>query len=190
MGASLHRMKADIVVTQKELAMKSRLADLKQKKRERDMQLSMQMAATRDRVWWFGTFYTVMGVVSFGRMAALRKFSPLPLNTIPFLAVPLWTGYMADFSYFNKADRINIEARVIREQEKHWFNEPLELPVYMQPYYTSMTKEANRKLEEAGLPPEKDWAIFGPSLFVEMAEDGSPVLTLDRVISILKAGPV
>jgi hypothetical protein len=50
-SSGLQGVKDDLVATQRELAIKSRLMDLKQKKRERDMQVSMQMATTRDRVW-------------------------------------------------------------------------------------------------------------------------------------------
>ena len=66
MGGTVSSLKQDLVATQRELAIKSRLLDLKQKKRERDIQQSMQMAASRDRVWWFGAFYTVMGGKSSG----------------------------------------------------------------------------------------------------------------------------
>ncbi len=35
----------------------SRLLDLKQKKQERDVQLSIQLAVARDRVYWISAFY-------------------------------------------------------------------------------------------------------------------------------------
>ncbi len=46
-----------LIDKQKEFAAMSRLLDLKQKKQERDVQLSIQLAVARDRVYWISAFY-------------------------------------------------------------------------------------------------------------------------------------
>jgi hypothetical protein len=97
---------------------------------------------------------------------------------------------MADYSYFNKADRINNEAHKIREHENHWFNGPIVLPVYMEPYYKSMIQEVNSKLCEAGLPPEKDWAYFGTPVPNAQLEDSAPPLKLSTLVTVLREGPI
>ena len=43
-----------------ELLKAQQLAQLKQKKRETDIQQSMQMAATRDRLLWMGAYYCTL----------------------------------------------------------------------------------------------------------------------------------
>ena len=72
-------------------------------------------------------------------------------------------SYQVDFAYFNKAERINVEMQQILRNEKHWFNEPILLPKYLQPYYNDFQRETNLKLLEMGEPVEPDWATFDPN---------------------------
>ncbi|KAL9651631.1 hypothetical protein ABK040_001576 [Willaertia magna] len=144
---------------QKEAKITERLIELKQLKRRRDYEIATKMATTRDRVYWLGGFYFVMGGVSFGRMIVLRRFAPLPFDTLPFMAVPFWMAYQYDFAFGNKANRINKEAlKILNEEEGHWFNEPIELPELLKPHYHKYFEETNKTLIEMGKPPEKHWA--------------------------------
>jgi len=127
---------------QKEAAVKNILFQLKLEKKKRDYMIATKMATTRDRVKWMTAFYLVMGGVSFGRMIHLRKFTPLPLNVVPFVLVPFLVAYQFDFAYGSKANRIDREARVIlNEEEGHWFNEPMEIPVRLKPHYLELFEE-------------------------------------------------
>jgi hypothetical protein len=80
---------------QMELGIRSRLADLKQAKKQRDFTVAMQMAQTRDRVYWMCAFYGAMIAVSVSRMVALRSIEPLPLRYVPYVLVPFMVGYQA-----------------------------------------------------------------------------------------------
>lgn len=48
----------------RELLKLQQLAELKQKKRERDITQSMQVALTRDRILWLGGYYASLGVLA------------------------------------------------------------------------------------------------------------------------------
>ena len=48
----------------------------------------------------------------------------------------------------------------IMVNEKHWFNEPLVLPKYLEEYYLDFQAKSNNKLIEMGEPVEPDWATF------------------------------
>jgi hypothetical protein len=65
---------------QKELGMRSRLADMKQAKRQRDFTLAMNMSQTRDRVYWMVAFYTTMFTVGVTRAFIRKSIEPLPLK--------------------------------------------------------------------------------------------------------------
>jgi hypothetical protein len=88
-------------------------------------------------------------------MAVIRKVEGLPFTLIPFVLVPFYMAYMFDYAYLSKGDRISAEALKIREQETQWFNEPLDLPLHMKPYYESLVTETNQMLQEVGAEPEK-----------------------------------
>jgi hypothetical protein len=103
-------------------------------------------------------FYTVMGSISLARMFIIRQISPLPLKTVPYVLVPFLITYQADLAYGTKSERISTMAKHIREQETYWFNEPIELPPHMKPYYEKMTEMTNAQLRNLGHPPEKPWA--------------------------------
>jgi hypothetical protein len=94
----------------KEVLLAQRVLDLKQKKRERDIQQSMQVAATRDRLLWVGGYYTLMGLLAGARhLAGHRrgvKFTWdtffLPLNQAVVCLPPILFGYQLDYALFNK----------------------------------------------------------------------------------------
>lgn len=104
-------------------------------------------------------FYTTMALVSSTRMLILKRFSALPLKYVPFVSVPFLIGYQIDFAWGSKANRINKQAKHIREEENHhWFNQPLDLPPTLKPVYREYMDALNKELFRAGLPPEKEWA--------------------------------
>ena len=94
----------------RELLLTQRILDLKQKKRERDIQQSMQVAATRDRLLWVGGYYTLMGLLAGARhLAGHRrgvKFTWdtffLPLNQAVVCLPPILFGYQLDYALFDK----------------------------------------------------------------------------------------
>ncbi|KAK3272241.1 hypothetical protein CYMTET_19449 [Cymbomonas tetramitiformis] len=174
---------------QRDAAMLSRLADLKQKKRERDIMLSMQVATTRDTLLWLGAFYTFMGSVSLGRNILLRRAGlvtlsvkdldklVLPINYVPYTIPMFGFGYTLDVAYFGKLDRIEGESQRIRSGEghhwfdipwlpfsddgHHWFNKPMELPPTLESYYRRAREaEAKFRRENNLKGLDKDWACF------------------------------
>ncbi|KAF0980838.1 hypothetical protein FDP41_012759 [Naegleria fowleri] len=158
-GSLSDRVLKEVEEKQKQALIQQQLIKLKSMKRRRDYEIATRLATTRDRVWWLGGFYTVMGGVSFARMLYLRRFDPLPLNYLPYIIVPFWMTYLVDFAYGTKANRIDREARKILTQEQgHWFNEPIEIPELLKPHYHRIFEENNRKLISEGKEPEKHWA--------------------------------
>eukprot|EP00747_Dinoflagellata_sp_TGD_P031579 gnl/TRDRNA2_/TRDRNA2_135383_c0_seq1.p1 gnl/TRDRNA2_/TRDRNA2_135383_c0~~gnl/TRDRNA2_/TRDRNA2_135383_c0_seq1.p1 ORF type:complete len:221 (-),score=48.05 gnl/TRDRNA2_/TRDRNA2_135383_c0_seq1:383-979(-) len=166
----------------------SKLADVKLKKVERDTQIAMRIAVLRDRVHWLLAFYGTMLVVNAVRVKklgivdkrlAIGSFEPMPLTYFPYVATPFLFAYQADFAYGSKAERLNIETQNILRNEKHWFNEPMLLPMYMEPHYKKMMDERNAKLAERGLPPEEDWAKFSSDISAEdLLNRSSPISRL------------
>lgn len=147
----------------------SKLADIKQKKIERDTQIAMKIAVLRDRVHCLIGFYITMIAANairtrrFGVMdkkLAIGSFEPMPLAYFPYIATPFAFAYQADFAYGTKAERLNIEVQNILYNESHWFNKPIVLPKHMEAVYSTMMHDTNVKLAEIGEPPEKNWAIF------------------------------
>jgi hypothetical protein len=147
----------------------SKLADMKQKKLERDLQIATRIAVLRDRVHWLLAFYGTMLAVNALRVRkvgvadprmAIGPFEPMPLAFFPYIATPFLFAYQADFAYGTKAERLNIEMQNIVRNESHWFNDPLILPKYLEQYYREMQDDANTKLNLIGEPPEPEWAVF------------------------------
>merc|ERR1712151_586974 len=146
----------------------------------------MRIAILRDRVHWLVGFFVTMiaanalRVKRFGfadaRMA-IGFFEPLPLAYFPYVATPFTFLYTADFAYGTKAERLNVEVQHIMRNENYWFNRPMTLPGYMQPFYKDMMKTNNEKLALMGLPPEKDWANFSYELTTEELDDHVSPLT-------------
>ncbi|CAJ1333107.1 unnamed protein product [Effrenium voratum] len=119
----------------------SKLADIKQAKRLRDLELATRIASTRERLCWIGAYYGLVGVVSLARSATLRWQNVrlhwdnafLPLNVVFLCMPPFVSGYQLDLAMHpislmgyqvgGKANRIAEEAMRIRNGEAHhWFN--------------------------------------------------------------------
>lgn len=114
----------------REVLTTQRLLDVKQKKRERDITQSMQMAATRDRLCWIAGYYATVAVVSVARHGYMHRKGIhltwdnfcLPLNQVLICIPPFLFGYQVDYALFNKGERIAAEAARIREGKQHrWF---------------------------------------------------------------------
>merc|ERR1712187_159018 len=141
-------------------------------------------------VHWLIAFYGTMIAVNalrvkkFGmvdKRMAIGFFEPLPLAYFPYVATPFLFAYQADFAYGTKAERLNIETQAILRSEDHWFNKPVTLPKYMEPYYREMMESNNARLALIGEAAEKDWAKFEHSLTSEeLLKRSSPI---SRILS-------
>ena len=79
--------------------MMSKLADLKQKKAERDTQLAMRIAVLRDRVHWLVAFYAVMVVVN-GVRTKTAPLVPKIDASLGRVVLLLFTHFSLQFYYF------------------------------------------------------------------------------------------
>ncbi|CAE7662653.1 unnamed protein product, partial [Symbiodinium sp. CCMP2456] len=121
----------------------SRLADIKQTKKTREMELALRIATTRERLLWVAAYYAFVGGVSLARSATLRwqgirlhwDNAFLPLNITFFCMPPFLFTYQLDLALApaqlwglpvgGKANRISEEALAIREGCRHrWFSCP------------------------------------------------------------------
>jgi len=168
----------------KDVLLAQRVLDLKQKKRERDTQQSLQIAATRDRLLWIGGYYSLLGLLAGARHIAGHRRGIhftwdsffLPLNQAIVCIPPFLFGYQVDYAYFGKGERISLEAECVRGGGLHrwfdcqwlpasddtdrWFNQPLSLPLALKPTYDKLKAQSDSDLARAGLPPEPHWATF------------------------------
>mmetsp|Transcript_38027 Transcript_38027/g.119369 ORF Transcript_38027/g.119369 Transcript_38027/m.119369 type:complete len:184 (-) Transcript_38027:43-594(-) len=106
-----------------------------------------------------GAFYVTLGVSQLIKLRVLRS-GPITISQFPFFFVPYTLCYNVDLAYGNKIERLNREVHEILQNEKHWFNEPMQLPPYLEPAYKLLQEEVNEKLRGAGRPNERDWACF------------------------------
>lgn len=101
---------ASIEAKAKEVMLTQRVLDLRQKKRERDMQQSMQIAATRDRLLWIGCYYGFLSALSGVRHIVMHRRGVhftwdsffLPLNQIAVCIPPFLFGYQLDYALGSK----------------------------------------------------------------------------------------
>ncbi|EOD40722.1 hypothetical protein EMIHUDRAFT_222477 [Emiliania huxleyi CCMP1516] len=155
------RSSADTVRGEAEGAIKrSKLADLRVRKAERDGAIAMRMAVLRDQLHFSLAFYVSLVVATGLRCIHRRRLEGLPLSSLPLFAGPFIFAYNVDAAYGNKVERLNMEAQTILRTEAHWFNQPMILPTFLEPEYRKMREENNRRLHSAGMPPESDWATF------------------------------
>eukprot|EP01130_Rhizamoeba_saxonica_P005819 TRINITY_DN2303_c0_g1_i2.p1 TRINITY_DN2303_c0_g1~~TRINITY_DN2303_c0_g1_i2.p1 ORF type:complete len:174 (-),score=25.04 TRINITY_DN2303_c0_g1_i2:36-557(-) len=143
---------------QKKIMIRNRLMDMKIEKKKRDIQMSMNVAIMRDRLYFLGAAYCTLGLTAFVRVAILKFKEPIPLKIVPMIIIPFWIAYLTDLAYFNKMDRIKNAGMKILNEETHWWNEPMELPPQMRSHYLEMMEDTNKELRELGFPEEKHWA--------------------------------
>eukprot|EP00466_Bigelowiella_natans_P015611 jgi/Bigna1/67583/fgenesh1_pg.4_\ len=145
------------------ILMKKKLLELKQTKIQRDVQLATSIARARDQVHWLGGFTAAMATTSVLKSAVFRA-GHLGISQFPFLAVPTFLAYQYDLAYGSKMERIYKETRHILRNERHWFNEPMALPPYLEEPYRAMQDTHNAQLAALGRKPDKDWARFNPDM--------------------------
>mmetsp|Transcript_28147 Transcript_28147/g.66550 ORF Transcript_28147/g.66550 Transcript_28147/m.66550 type:complete len:200 (-) Transcript_28147:6-605(-) len=126
---------------QRVAALDSKLADVKQVKKTRDLELALRIASTRDRLCWVAGYYSFVAFVSCCRHANMHfrgvhfHFDNffLPLNITFMCLPPFLFGYQLDLALSprtllglpigGKANRIAEEAERIRQGSVHqWFN--------------------------------------------------------------------
>lgn len=86
----------DIEKRQRNAALEVQIMQIRQQKKERDNLIASRIATTRERVWWLASFYGALGTVSFTRMIILRRIAPIPIDLLPFVAVPFIFAYQFD----------------------------------------------------------------------------------------------
>jgi len=93
---------------------------------QREVQMSVNIARTRDMVQWIGGVWT--GLFTVGTLATLRagKF-PAPL-AIPLIVLGIGGCYQADLAYGTKLRRVCKEAEFIMNEEKWRFIPPGQAP--------------------------------------------------------------
>ena len=114
-----------------------RLLTLKQIKRQRDLTLASTIARSRDLMHWTGAMNITIISANLFKMVVLRS-GPVPISVVPMLFGPFAFFYNVDLAYGQKMERLNNETIKIIRQEKHWFNEPMVLPMYLEPTYQTM----------------------------------------------------
>lgn len=120
----------------------SKLADIKQAKKSKDLEVAVRIATTRERLCWIGAYYAFVGGMSLARSMSMRwrgvrlhwDNAFLPLNIVFFCMPPFLFTYQLDLALHpmrlgglglqlgGKANRIAEEANRIRLGRKHhWF---------------------------------------------------------------------
>ncbi|KNC96643.1 uncharacterized protein SPPG_07856 [Spizellomyces punctatus DAOM BR117] len=155
MGSLVSSITSPAIDKAKDALMMQQVAAIKQNKEQRDRQLAMNIAATRDRVYWMsGTAVTIIGLA--GLQKAMGRKPALAI--LPVTAFTALVAYQVDLAWGTKINRLSREVQAIRAEPNWWFNEPLDLPPVMRGPYRKFMDEQNAKLKAMGEPPEKDWA--------------------------------
>ncbi|KAJ3002064.1 UNVERIFIED_CONTAM: hypothetical protein HDU68_006506 [Siphonaria sp. JEL0065] len=134
-----------------------KVLEMRQQKNMRDTQIAMQIAMTKDRVYWMTGAIGTLGTLGLIRTLA-KKTPAVPIPAIPATIVSAVILYQAEMVWGNKMNRIHDEAEIIKQDPRFWFNEKMKLPpVLKQPYRKAMD-QLNKDLAEAGEPPAAEWA--------------------------------
>ncbi|KAL7643611.1 UNVERIFIED_CONTAM: hypothetical protein RMT77_005594 [Armadillidium vulgare] len=104
----------------------------------RKKMMAMQVARTREFLYWFGTFYVLAGI---GMIAGYRR-TKKPGTLVPLLPLSFVLGYQADMAYGSKLNRIKMEAENILNFESDVLNLPFGAPT------PSSIDEARQRQEE------------------------------------------
>ncbi|KAI8896508.1 hypothetical protein BC833DRAFT_597218 [Globomyces pollinis-pini] len=143
---------SSIQSTVDEVVKASQLQQMRQMKNQRDTQLAISIASTRDLVYFIGAAAGTIATIGI-----LKK--PFPVPAAPAVIVTTILSYQIDMGWGNKLNRIKADADLILKDERYWFNEPLQFPNrLMFPIYRKMMDNQNKKLKEMGLDPLPEWA--------------------------------
>eukprot|EP00968_Pinguiococcus_pyrenoidosus_P001433 scaffold63_cov306-Pinguiococcus_pyrenoidosus.AAC.57 len=128
-------------------------------------------------------FYVTLAVAQVVKMRVLRT-GPITIGQVhaeegklDAVEFPFTLTYNLDLAYGTKIERLNREVKEIIRNEKHWFNEPMSLPPYLEVSYRQLQTEMNAKLALVGRPPERDWASFDTPMTDEEVLDLSYPVT-------------
>ncbi|XP_064120531.1 plasminogen receptor (KT)-like isoform X1 [Macrobrachium nipponense] len=105
----------------------------------REKMMSMQIARSRELLYWFGTFYIVAGI---GMIAGFRR-TRKPGTLVPLLPLSFLLAYQADLAYGSKLNRIKMEAENILLFERDLVSIPMGVPT------PSSIDEARERQEES-----------------------------------------
>jgi len=117
------------------------------------------VAMIRDQTHLMVGFYALMVTVNVLRSLKSKKIN-LPIHLVPFVAGSVLFSYNIDAAYGCKFERLNRESQLIMKTEKHWFNQPIVLPVSLKREYLLMMEESNNKFREIGEKEKYHWATF------------------------------
>ncbi|KAK4300149.1 hypothetical protein Pmani_017552 [Petrolisthes manimaculis] len=90
----------------------------------REKMMSMQVARSRELLYWFGSFYIVAAL---GMITGFRR-SKKPGTLVPLLPLSFILAYQADMAYGSKLNRIKLEAENILVFERDLVSLPMGVP--------------------------------------------------------------
>ncbi|KAJ3070079.1 Arabinose-proton symporter (Arabinose transporter) [Podochytrium sp. JEL0797] len=123
-----------------------KIMELRQNKNMRDTQMAMQIAMTKDRIYWMGGTIGTLGSIGVLRAAA-GQTPRVPIPAIPATIVTAVILYQADLVWGNKMNRIHDEAEAIKNDTRFWFNDKMKLPPAMRAPYRKAMDQLNKDLE-------------------------------------------
>ncbi|KAJ3332784.1 hypothetical protein HDU76_013111 [Blyttiomyces sp. JEL0837] len=135
----------------------AKVMEMRQAKNQRDTQIAMNIAMTKDRIYWMTGFAGALGTIGLARTIAHQK-PAIPVASVPGLIFTTLLLYQADMVWGNKMNRIHTDAEEIKKDPRFWFNEKMKLPPAMKGAYRKAMDELNRDLEKAGEPKVAEWA--------------------------------
>mmetsp|Transcript_22135 Transcript_22135/g.32942 ORF Transcript_22135/g.32942 Transcript_22135/m.32942 type:complete len:171 (-) Transcript_22135:469-981(-) len=124
----------------KSVMMKQKLMELKQMKKQRDIQMALGIAKARDRCYWMTGFWA-LAVFGIGARHFLKKPPPSP-TVVPLVVLPALISYQLDMAFGTKMNRVHDDAmHILEKEEGWWFNEPLDLPSHLKPMLKQLEEE-------------------------------------------------
>nr|XP_045606505.1 plasminogen receptor (KT)-like isoform X1 [Procambarus clarkii] len=90
----------------------------------RQKMMSMQIARSRELLYWFGAFYAVAAI---GMITGFRR-TRKPGTLVPLLPLTFVLAYQADLAYGSKLNRIKMEAENILIFEHELVSLPMGVP--------------------------------------------------------------
>ncbi|KAI8909182.1 hypothetical protein EDD86DRAFT_207112 [Gorgonomyces haynaldii] len=150
MGNFVTTLKGEVETKAKEFMAVQQLQAMRQQKNMRDTQLATAIAGQRDMVLFMGSAVSMIALVGIAKR-------PFPVQVVPVVVVGHVLAYNCDMAYGTKMNRIYAEAQRIRKEEGWWFNEPMDLPPLIKPFYRSWMDHQNQELVSKGFEPLQEW---------------------------------
>lgn len=111
----------------------------------REKMMSMQIARSRELLYWFGSFYIVAAI---GMITGFRR-TRKPGTLVPLLPLSFILAYQADLSYGSKLNRIKMEAENILMFERDLVSMPMGVPTPSTIDEARERQEENKRLNKA-----------------------------------------